>query len=422
MQSPNGAPVDALVLHSALVNCDVEVNSTRASSKKGGSEILNKLCQLLKDHKNDFMSQLVKNSYQHCRTELFEEVTGESLEMEDFIWDRVVRLVVVRSAFSSSLANSVKRLNDVGLHFDVYDSTDLPKQEQNVDPPKQLAEPLTVLCNDVERALKKLSYAYRAGDVYKRHPQSQFTYYRLCTMESFLNSLLGNAYFKDRLLNHMAKLLAILKHPDCRAISQIDIDRDLVEVNDGWFWSFKRRRFIQHALKESAEQLSPRAFVQYAHNDENDPKYFKEIMTNSLVQADIAALCDDFLKLFQCQAKEHKQKVPCLIGPSNSGKTSLFMATAKIIGVSKVAKVTKQKEFNKAMIDENTELINLDEATVSMMDVHDWKIVTQGGWTRHMIESGSPPKGSSIRPQCLSHVKKKWILDRLKIMKLWITG
>ena len=34
-QSPNRAPVDDLILHSALVHCDVEVNSKRPSTRKG---------------------------------------------------------------------------------------------------------------------------------------------------------------------------------------------------------------------------------------------------------------------------------------------------------------------------------------------------------------------------------------------------
>lgn len=73
-------------------------------------------------------------------------------------------------------------------------------------------------------------------------------------------------------------------------------------------------------------------------------------MENSLTAHQISNLCHDFLSLFEVGTREHKQKVPCLIGPSNSGKTSLFMATYRIVDISKVAKVTKQKQFNKAMI------------------------------------------------------------------------
>jgi len=386
IQSANGAPVDALVLHSALVQCEVEVNSTRASAKKGGGDILNKLCQLLKDHKNNFMTDLVIASYKCCRDELFREISGESPEEEQPLlqWDQVVRMVVIRPEIYPSLAVSVKRLRAVGLYFDLYDVKNLLGQENTVDPPKQLGEPLTVLCNDIERALKKLNYGYREGDVYKKHPKSKYTYFRLCSMESFLNSLLGNAQFKDRLLSNMGKLQVILRHPDCQAISQFEIDRDLVEVNEGWCWSFRRNKFLDQPFNAShAGRTSPRAFISYDHDEEMNPKLFKEILINSLNDVEITSLCEDFLQLFNCDTREHKQKVPCLIGPSNSGKTSLFMATNKIIDIAKVARVTKQKEFNKAMIGEDTELINLDEASVDMMDIDDWKIMTQGGWTAH---------------------------------------
>ena len=66
--------------------------------------------------------------------------------------------------------------------------------------------------------------------------------------------------------------------------------------------------------------------------------------------------------------------MPCLVGEPDSGKTSL-------IHHSNVATVTKQKVFNKAMIGKNTEVIFIDEATPSTLDVDDWKILTQGGYT-----------------------------------------
>ena len=231
IQSPNGAPVDALVVHRALVKCEVEVNSTRASAKKGGCDILNKLCQLVKDHKNDFMCDLIMHSYKRCLKELYEDISGEALTNELYDWERVVRMVIVRQDVIPSLNNSVARLKEVGLEFDLINVQDGRENDNNTaDPPKQLGEPMTVLLNDIERAMKKLNYAYREGDVYKLQAQSRMTFTRLCSIESFLNSLLGNPYFKDSLLTHMSKLQAILKHPDCQAIPQIEIDKDLVEV------------------------------------------------------------------------------------------------------------------------------------------------------------------------------------------------
>lgn len=204
------------------------------------------------------MADIIFHSFKRCRNELCEDITGETLEHVPLgQCERVVRMVVVRpEVFPSPVENIVRRLQDVGLQLDVYNCKKPCEQPSYVDPPKQLGEPLTVLCNDVERALKKLQYAYREGDVFKRQPGSKFTYSRLCTMDSFLNSLLGNAHFKDRLLTYMSKLQSILRHPDCQAITQIEVDRDLVEVNDGWCWSFHRRKFGHKLVKNHHEHTS----------------------------------------------------------------------------------------------------------------------------------------------------------------------
>jgi len=73
--------------------------------------------------------------------------------------------------------------------------------------------------------------------------------------------------------------------------------------------------------------------------------------------------------------------VPCLIGDANSGKTSLFLPILALVHHSKIATVTKQRAFNKAMITKATEVIFIDEASTSTMDIDDWKILTQGGYT-----------------------------------------
>jgi len=217
-----------------LVQCDVEVNSTRASAKKGGCDILNKLCQLLKDHKNNFMWELTSYSRMSCLKDLYQELThGETLVEPNSEMERVVRLVVVRPDNLPSLTRASKRLKDVGLEYDLHLNT--ANETCSLDIPKKLGEPLTVLINDVERIMKKLNYGYKEGDVFKRQSTSRFTYTRLCTMDSFLNSLLGNPHFKDRLLTHMARLQSVLKHPDCQAIPQLEIDTDIVEVKLCWY-------------------------------------------------------------------------------------------------------------------------------------------------------------------------------------------
>ena len=52
-----------------------------------------------------------------------------------------------------------------------------------------------------------------------------------------------------------------------------------------------------------------------------------------------------------------------------------------LIHHSNITTVTKQRAFNKAMINKATEVIFIDEASISTMEIDDWKILTQGGYT-----------------------------------------
>ena len=45
----------------------------------------------------------------------------------------------------------------------------------------------------------------------------------------------------------------------------------------------------------------------------------------------------------------------CLIGEPNSGKTSLFTPISRLIPARYIAMISKQKAFNKSLIDENTQ-------------------------------------------------------------------
>lgn len=115
-----------------------------------------------------------------------------------------------------------------------------------------------------------------------------------------------------------------------------------------------------------------------------EPKYFEEILRNSLSFENIQQFCADFLALFR--PREHKQPVPCAIGSADSGKTSLFAPVFQIVPLNRIARVTKQKSFNKAMIDNSTEIIFLDEAFPGLLEIDDWKILCQGGFTSHDVK------------------------------------
>ena len=139
--------------------------------------------------------------------------------------------------------------------------------------------------------------------------------------------------------------------------------------------------FEQPHPEEKIGLVTLRALVKYKSSKEPDAKCFREILQNSLNEAEIGEFCKDFLRLLKFNQKWHKDRVPCLVVNANSGKTSLFLLILALVHHSNIATVMKQRAFNKAMITKSTEVIFIDEVSTSTMDIDDWKILTQGGYT-----------------------------------------
>ena len=103
--------------------------------------------------------------------------------------------------------------------------------------------------------MKKLHYATYRGDMYKKEAEAQFTFQYLCSMKTFLHKLMGNEAFKDRLVQRLPRLLPILSEPESSLMHQLEIDKDLIEVNDGWFWSFTSGSFVQGVIPDSQVKI-----------------------------------------------------------------------------------------------------------------------------------------------------------------------
>ena len=153
------------------------------------------------------------------------------------------------------MTKSALELRRAGLKIDTFgldDSTAAAATETSKPSlNKPLSCPITVLCNDIQLALKKLHYITYRGEVYKKVAKAQFTFQYLCSMKTFLHNLMGNEAFKDRLVQHIQRLLPILSEPDSSLMQQLKIDKDLIEVNGGWFWSFSAGRFVTDMISES---------------------------------------------------------------------------------------------------------------------------------------------------------------------------
>ena len=353
---------------------------------------IKELYNLLKDHKNPYMQDIVTASYQHSYREEMSNLLGidqmVSQELEECGTEKVVRVTLINPSFQPSLENALARMIEAKLHIDKFgfSVSDAGAPAFACDE-KHLSDKLTILVNDITIAMEKLEYASYRGKVYKKNPRSRYTYSYKCEARAFINSLATNEQFKSRLIRDMRKVIDLLADPNCELFQPLVIDYDLIEVKNGFCWSVKNRAFVENPIEvRQIGKLSPRRFCAYDPATEADPKYFREILENSLSASEVATFCEDFLRLLNYNAKKHKDKVPCLVGAANSGKTSLFFPIQGLVHHGNIATVTKQRAFNKAMITPFTEVIFIDEADENVLDISDWKILTQGGYTAHDIK------------------------------------
>ena len=342
------------------------------------------LYHVLKDHKNPMIQDLTNSSYEHCCREEMEILVGDGdlLDSDNCGTESAARVCLVNPSFNAALQLAVKKLQDAKLVIDQFGFSPVYLNSAPENHETRLSDKLTVLINDIGIAMRTMEYALFHGKIYKKCPMAKFTYAYKCEVKAFINCLAANESFKSRLLQNMRKVIDVLADPDCEVIRPICVDYNLIEVNSGQCWSIKERCFLSSPIPEEKIGLvTPRAFVKYESSKEPDAKYFREILQNSLNEAEIGEFCEDFLRLLNFNQKRHKDRVPCLVGDANSGKTSLFLPILALVHHSKIATVTKQRAFNKAMITKATEVIFIDEASTSTMDIDDWKILTQGGYT-----------------------------------------
>ena len=294
MQSPDGVQVSTVPVHSALLNTGMEITAKSLPGCKKGKEeyAVSPLCTTVKDHNNSFLQKKVDLSFEHCLEKLTAEILDEPVTSVQGR-ERVVRLQAVCPVFTLDLQRkAIPALIRAGLQFDVFGIQPLSSPEKQSVGKVLAASPVVVVLNKIERAMAKLGYALYKGEIYKKNVSAVFTFEHACTVKR--------------------------------------VDYDLIEVADGWCFSISKREFVQNPIQDIGKE-SPRAFVEYNHAKNPEPKYFKEILQNSLTGDEIGHFCEYYLHLLNYGIKQHKEKVLCLIGEPNSGKTSLFAPISRII-------------------------------------------------------------------------------------------
>ena len=140
-------------------------------------------------------------------------------------------------------------------------------------------------------SLGYISYilGYRiCGTVYKKEARSKFTYAYKCDAAAFIDTMVTNEFFKARLVREMRNVIGLLSNPFCELFAPLIINHDLIEVNDGW-------SLLENAIQDhQIGKVSPRAFCPYDPARDPDPKYFTEVLENSVGEQDLRNFCDDF--------------------------------------------------------------------------------------------------------------------------------
>ena len=320
LTTPNGAPANPLIVLRALLECQVEastrqvrtihcriirkknirkisllINSSFVSLqvplKEGVDSVaMKELYKLLKDHKNPFMHDLVTFSYQQCyrqeaRDILDDSVSSSQAELECGT-ENVVRVQCIINSYAPLLSHALDKLMEAKLRIDILgisrEDDIIPERDQH-QPEKRLADKLTVLVNDIDIGMQKLGYALHRGKVYRRVSVARFTYSFKCEPREFVNTLARNEFYKARLLGNMKKIIDMMSDPYCEVISPLTINYNLIEVNHGMCWSVRDEKFIPCPIQDDdIGRISPRAFCLYDSTKAPDPRYFKEILENSL--------------------------------------------------------------------------------------------------------------------------------------------
>ena len=80
----------------------------------------------------------------------------------------------------------------------------------------------------------------------------------------------------------------------------------------------------------------------------------------------------------------------CVLGENDSGKTSWANVLFGLIHPSKIAVLSKEKNFGASMISERTELLFIDEWVYETMAPDQMETILQGGYFSQAIKHESP--------------------------------
>ena len=303
--------------------------------------------------------------------------------------DEPIRIVICEKSFLSILGQLRMKCRDAGWTFQMIPCHKLPGNPPMSDSQMQALNtiqprnPILKIIKKIENAMTTLHCSLHRGQIYVKPKRAMYTYVHYKDVESFLNELTANESFAEDLIGKIPTIASILNSNDCNVIQQMQIDYNLIEVLGGQVFNIEQKQFMPINAEDLVGHASPRAYVPYdpRENPNPNPKLFIEFLDNSF---DDEVEKKAFLrKYYQCLCHNkfhHKTRKLCIVGERDSGKTSLLAPLQGIIPISKIATLTREKQFSTQMVNPETELVFVDEWSPQTLDAEAAKKLLQGGY------------------------------------------
>jgi len=286
------------------------------------------LFQVLKDHKNESIQEMVNESNTYCHgaaCDLASEVESEDDSDDEFypVHFPAIPCVLVIANHQGYLCEFKTAIEKLELDGLVFETTHKNESHVAIEPAQPSNELISTV-RKVERVMVLCSHALYRGHIYARPDQAELTYVKLMDVSSYLHKLLANDAISKHLMKHFKNVENIVSHPACETIQQLKFDYNLIEVSNAFCFNISQRAFLSNPINESQiAKLSPRAYVPYDCSSAPRPGYFRDGILNSFGNEEVRV---NFLnKFFQCLVPfkmPQKTRKLVVVGPRDSGKTA----------------------------------------------------------------------------------------------------
>ena len=389
-----------------FIKSGMEINKCKPINpchKSGNLEVYTaSLCQVIKDHKNQFAKDLAKNSAEDFAGIFTEILHGQIMHNYHANRDdafpnnpefgsKVVRVTVCKSCPRQTAIDFTKVLQEIryaGLSHDFVDKTTQVEDSISYSQAASLRTPATNKIRSavglIERVMNDLDYRLHDGEVYRKVPQAKFTFLRSSSVNDFVHALLSNPKMATVIAPQISSVISILCNSDCQIIRQIELDYNLIEVKpQGCCFNIELKKFVHNPLLElSVGKLSPRAYVSYTYEESKkpDPKPIIESLCNSFPdEGERRRFLRKYYQILLHGKFPQKTTKLCVVGPSDFAKCHGFLLFKVFSQCQELLVLQRKKHFSAHLSKPSTQVVFIDEWTSDSLCVDDTKKVLQGG-------------------------------------------